>query len=274
MPTSEYIDSVVDLAGKALDAYQPAELLHRALQPLDDGDRLEDGTLFATIEGGSKDLRSVTAVLGTVQLAFDAAMVVVSYTPEPGGDERAQRIGILQSLASQNLAGEPAWTLEIETLSGGSFLVRVKALFTTPKGRSDLVQVATIATAILAGLVPPLGLPLLVVTGLAAAVTLAENTLKNEDTLENTVEKLLDRRRERETKPEPSGPTDPRVEQFRRHQRAARRRAENIKLKDELTSLQNEVAKLTTQVVDLQAARAANVTVIRFEVTTAEQAAA
>jgi hypothetical protein len=79
MATSEYIDSVVALADKTLDAYQPGSLLHRALQPLDDDDRLEDGTLFATIEGDSKDLRSVTAVLGAVQLAFDAAMVVVSY---------------------------------------------------------------------------------------------------------------------------------------------------------------------------------------------------
>ena len=267
MPTSEYIDSVVDLAGKALDAYQPDRLLHRALQPLDDDDRLEDGTLFATIEGGSKDLRSVTAVLGTVQLAFDAAMVVVSYTPEPGGDERAQRIAILQNLASHNLAGEPSWTLEIETLSGGSFMVRVKALFTTPKGRSDLVQVATIATVILAGLVPPLGLPLLVVTGVGAAVTLAENTLGN------TVKGLFDRHRKPQAEHQPWESLTA-EQKFQITQDNAKRTQQDIALEDELNSLREKVANLTTQVVDLQAARAANVTVIRFEVATGEQAAA
>jgi hypothetical protein len=270
MATSEYIDSVVALADKTLDAYQPDSLLHRALQPLDDDDRLEDGTLFATIEGGSKDLRSVTAVLGAVQLAFDAAMVVVSYAAElPGGDEDAQNTDFLR-----NLASNPTWTLEIEELADGTFKASFKALFTTKRGRSDLLQAATIATVILAGLVPPLGLPLLVVTGLAAAVTLAENTLENEDILENTVEKLLDRRQERQAKPEPSEPTTPKTEKHRSHQRASKRNTRNVKLQEEITRLQNEVAGLTNQVVDLQAARAANVTVIRFEVAAGGQAVA
>jgi predicted nuclease with TOPRIM domain len=127
---------------------------------------------------------------------------------------------------------------------------------------------------ILAGLVPPLSLPLLVVTGLAAAVTLAENTLENEDTLENTVEKLLDRRQEREAKPEPSEPATPKTEEYRHQRRLNKRKTRNVKLEEEITRLQNQVGELTNQVVDLQAARAANVTVIRFEVATGVQAVA
>lgn len=258
MPADSYIDNVVALASLALDAYRPGRGLYNALQP-DDDNQSEGETLLIAIEGGSKDLRSVAAVFDAVQLVFDAAAVAVLYATElPDNTDYERNVTLLR-----NLASEPAWTLEIEALSGGSFSIKLRALFDTTSGRVNLLAVAGLAAVIFSVLLPPVAMPLLVVTGLGYAEQLVDGALKD----------LLERHRHRQEQPEPAEPEDRQRRQLREHEKRSRQNTANEHLKTEVKNLRATVADLAQRVVDLEAVNAANVTTARFDVQTERKAA-
>ena len=236
MPTDEYIGKVVDLADATLDAYRPERLLYQALQPLDDEDPPEDGTFYAFVAGESNDLRGVTATFDAIRLAFDAAVVVVSYAEtQPGSDDGEMRRDFLRRLAA-----EPTWTLEIESLSAGSFKGVFKAVFVKKRGRSSLIAIAGIAGAILTAVVPPVGVvTLVVVTGVECANLLVDNVL------EARLEKRIKSAELAE---------DRNVE------------AELGRLKEENADLHNKLAGLSERLADVEAIADAKVTDVRVGV--------
>lgn len=156
--TDEQVKRVAGLAGVALTAYRPDRRLYDALNPALDG-QPEGGDLLLEIEGTSQNLRHVTAVLETVQLAFDAAAVAVLYAAEyPDYATREPDIEFLQKLAR-----EPTWALEIEQFDIGSFRVKLRGLFGTTEGRNKVLAIAGVAATILIPIVPGVALTALIV---------------------------------------------------------------------------------------------------------------
>jgi hypothetical protein len=258
MPTEAYLDSVVALADKVLDVYQPDQRLYYALQ-LDDDELPQGGTFHLTIEGGSNDLRGFTAVLDAAQLAFDAAAVAVRYVAEPPDNAGNER----NTTYLRNLASAPEWTLEIEELSTGSFLVKVKSVFTTKRGRQNILAVAGIAAAITTVFVPPVGgAAMLVITGLGGAEALVDNAVEARQ--ENKL------RREQAKQPKPSGERDQYIQ--RNHHQSVRDTA-RANLQNEVKKLRSEVTKTAPSVVDPVAIGEARVTKTRVEVQASGQAA-
>jgi hypothetical protein len=257
MPREGYLDSVVALADKVLDVYQPDQRLYYALE-LDDDELPQGGTFRLTIEGGSNDLRSFTAVLDAAQLAFDAAAVAVRYIAEPPDNAGNER----NTTYLRNLASAPAWALEIERLSAGSFSVKLKAVFGR-RGRQNILAVAGIAAVILTVFVPPVGgVATLVVTGLGAADVLVDNALEG--------------RQERKIRREQADHTKSEDEKRRRlqelHEKGVRDTA-RANLRSGVKNLRSEVAELVPRVADPEAIDAANVTAIRVDVEASDQAA-
>lgn len=250
MLTEGYLDSVVDLAEKVLDVYQPGQRLYYALQ-LGDDEFPQGGTFHLTIEGGSSDLRSFTAVLDGAQLAFDTAAVAVRYITEPSENAGNER----NTAYLRDLASAPAWTLEIERLSAGSFSVKLKAVFGR-KGRQNILAVAGIASVILTVFVPPVGgAATLVVTGLSGAEALVDNVLEG--------------RQERKLQREQAGHAksiDLKIRHVQElHEKGVRDTAK-ANLRGELNNLRSAVTELAPRVVDPEVIDVANVTEIRVDV--------
>jgi len=257
MPTEGYLDSVVSLADKVLDVYQPDQRLYYALH-LDDDELPQGGTFHLTIEGGSNDLRSFTAVLDAAQLAFDAAAVAVRYVAEPPDNAGNER----NTTYLRNLASAPAWTLEIEELSAGSFSVKLKAVFGR-RGRQNILAVAGIAAVILTVFVPPVGgVATLAVTGLGSVNGLVDNAL------EGRQERKIQREQAERTKSE-----DERLRRLQEQHEKGVRNTARANLQSGVKSLRSEVTELAPRVVDPEAIDAANVTAIRVDVETGDQAA-
>jgi len=257
MPAEVYLDSVVALTDKVLDVYQPDQRLYYALQ-LDDDEFPRGGTFHLSIEGGSNHLRSFTAVLDAAQLAFDAAAAAVRYAAESPDNAWNER----NTTYLRNLASAPAWTLEIERLSAGSFSVELKAVFDR-RGRQNILAVAGIAAVILTVLVPPVGgVATLVVTGLGAADVLVDNALEG--------------RQERKIRREQAGHTKSEDEKRRRLQELLEqgvRDTARVNLQSGVENLRSGVSELAPRVVDPEAIDAANVTAIRVDVEPDDQAA-
>jgi hypothetical protein len=263
MPTEAYLDSVVALADKVLDVYQPDQRLYYVLQ-LDDDELPQGGTFHLTIEGGrtieggSDDLRSFTAVLDAAQLAFDAAAVAVRYVAEPPDNAGNEH----NTTYLRNLASTPAWTLEIEGLSAGSFSVKLKSVFGR-RGRQNILAVAGIAALILTVVVPPVGgVATLAVTGLGAADQLVDNAL------EGRQQRKIQRQRANYVKSENA--KDRRIQEL--HEEGVQKTAK-ANLQSGVKNLRSEVTKLAPRVVEPEAIDAARVTAIRVNVEADDQAA-
>jgi hypothetical protein len=255
--TDQQVNRIVGLAGVALNAYRPDRRLYDALNPALDG-QPEGGEFFVQIDGTSQDLRHVTAVLETVQLAFDAAAVAVLYAAEvPDYATREPDIELLQRLAR-----EPTWALEIEQFNTGNYRVSLRGLFGTAKGRNKVLAVAGVAATILIPIVPGAALTaLVVINGVQFA-----NAAFGE-----ALDKFLDDHLSRTGPPWPQEPkARVRAMRIENQERAEAKR----ELAEEVAGLERNVADHVAASVDLQSLAAAGVRSITVEVKISLQPAA
>jgi hypothetical protein len=167
VPTERRIDDVAELAAILLAEFRQGTPLHKAVQ---DGSSVEDATVDRTtfridVVGEGRDLRGIIATLDTIQLAIDAAAVAVLYDRDiPEHTEVELLDYVLRSLASR-----PIVSLEILELRDGSFVCKVTAVFKEPLPRRITLSIATLGAATLAIILPPVGLPLTIVTAMSGA---------------------------------------------------------------------------------------------------------
>jgi hypothetical protein len=160
--STQRVNEVVAIAKLLLSEYRQGTPFHDL--PQRDAEGYDDTTFVIEIDASGDTLRGLVATLDGVALAVDAAAVAVQYDQEiPGHAEREWNDDYLQRLAS-----EPLVSLEIIELVNGSFKIRLKSLIRNPITRASVIALATVATVSLAIIFPPVGVPALVVTGIAS----------------------------------------------------------------------------------------------------------
>jgi hypothetical protein len=172
MPTDTRVADIVNLAAMLRDEYAPGTALRNLieLEGYDSeraGDEVE-ATFFVELAAQGNDLRSLIASFDAIQFAVDAAAATVFYDSLPGTRDGDSDESVLEVLARS-----PFVSLEIVALADGSFGGRVKAVFLNPVPRRIVIAVAVIATVAINIILPPVIVPLLVVTGIGAVSEIA-----------------------------------------------------------------------------------------------------
>lgn len=155
-PSRAAVQDIVAVAEPILAVYRRGVRFYEVLSEVGDSTQVE---LVFSCEASS--VRAAATLLGTLQLAVDAATATVEYVEETeyyGGEIN------LSSL--ERLAAMPFFELEIVELANGSIKGRLKFL-RTRDGRGKLLNVALIVSIVLSGVITVI--PSLVITVLHAA---------------------------------------------------------------------------------------------------------
>lgn len=185
MPSAQHVNQVVDMAKLLLGEYRQGTPFHDLARR--EAEDYDDTTFVIEIDAAGSSLRGLIATLDGVALAVDAAAVAVQYDQEIQG--RAE--GDWNDDYLQKLASEPLVSLEIIELANGSFKIKLKSRIRSPITRASVVALATVTTVTLAIIFPPLGVPALVVSGVASVVEVGGAIQEHRD-------KEADRRRQEE----------------------------------------------------------------------------
>jgi len=169
VPTDQRVDEIVDLATILLSEYRQGTALHDLPQRDGDLEIRGDTTLVIEVDAAGNGLAGLVAALDAVQLAVDAAAVAVFYDREIP-DHASQQ---LSYDFLRNLVREQNVSLEIVALAGGSFGVKFRAQFRNPVTRATAIAVAVVSTAAVNIIFPPLVVPTLVVGGVTSVVAVA-----------------------------------------------------------------------------------------------------
>jgi len=171
MPTPRQIDDVVDLASLLLTEYRGGTALRESILSSAGSDQSLRNTGFRVeAQGSGSDLRGVLATLDAIQFAFDAAAVAVLYDLQVPDRTSAA----LNQVFLRDLATRPRVSLQIIELRGGSWKTVVKAVAEPSLPRTVILSIATLGAAAVAVVIPPLGVPLTVMTGVGAAAGISD----------------------------------------------------------------------------------------------------
>ena len=172
MPTDTRVADIVNLAAMLRDEYSPGtalrNLIEREAENANQASDELEATFFVELAAQGNDLRSLIASFDAIQLAVDAAAATVFYDSLPGTSDGDSDEWMLELLARS-----PFVSLEIVALDDGSFGGKVKAVFLNPVPRRIVIAVAVLATVAVNIILPPVIVPLLVVTGIGAVSEIA-----------------------------------------------------------------------------------------------------
>jgi hypothetical protein len=155
-PTRAAVRDIVAVAEPILAVYRRGVHFYDGLSEVGDSTQVQ---LVFSCEASS--VRAAATLLGTLQLAVDAATAAVEYV------EQAEYYGgEINSSLLERLAATPLFELEIVELANGSIKGRLKFL-RTRDGRGKLLNVALIVSIVLSGVITVI--PSLVITVLYAA---------------------------------------------------------------------------------------------------------
>lgn len=141
-PSRAEVHDAVQLAEAALSVYRRGAPAYARLAELDTASGM--GIAFRS---PASTARAAGAVLGTLQLAVDAAAVAVDYV-----EETEYSGGEVDPFVLEALGGRPRFELEIVELADGSIRGRLR-LLATRDGRGKVLNVALIASVLLTGLI-------------------------------------------------------------------------------------------------------------------------
>lgn len=277
MPTDQRVDEIVDLATILLSEYRQGTALHDLPQRDGDLEIRGDTTLVIEVDAAGNGLAGLVAALDAVQLAVDAAAVAVFYDREIP-DHASQQ---LNYDFLRNLVREQNVSLEIVALAGGSFAVKFRAQFRNPVTRAAAIAVAVVSTAALNIIFPPLVVPALVVGGVTSVVGVAGAIQDRRAEKRRQQREALERQRQSEKEAALQRKIEADQRALEAHERTLQdlqreldelkqsdteRREKIEEMRAQLERLEERYDAREAPVVDLEAARQAQIRRIEVEV--------
>jgi hypothetical protein len=242
MPTERRLADVVAFASLAHNLYQPGQPLRDVIDMLaeePDGDREGNLALDFLIESQGHELRNLVAVADALELALEASTIAVL------SDEAIE--GLVSPEDLRRMAAEPLVTLDITALADGSFMGRVKAVFTRTRSRRAIIATAVLTTAVINIMFPPLVVPTLVVAGVGAVSEIAATIQEHRAAARDAREKAAMQRRIEELE----------QQEAERAQREAFMNRRIDHLERQIAEFQPELSELRRDRVDAESVEAA-----------------
>ena len=258
MPSERRVNDVVQLSAILLSEYGDGralyEMANRTSRPTRSGVD-EDPIFIIELEAGGHDLDGLLATFEAVQMAVDAAAVAVLYDQEmPGHLGQDLNYDFLTKLANERTV-----SLEILELYAGTFGGKFKAIFKNPVSRATTTAIATVSLTALHIIFPPIVIPTLV---FAAGGGLVNIGAAIQDKRAEDAKRINENDRRRQEEAAEAQRESVKQEEAQRNEE--RQRQQDEEFRSEINRLNREFERLSAEIVDINAARSAEILRVKF----------